>query len=229
MRKLEDKLIIDHNHPLYKAKWKTLGDNRWNGAYYYSKEIVKYFIPNVNTDRAWVTIRLNDMTVHPDHAIVFIHNNRNPNYYEYLRNYKDCVLVCSLPSTAENMLFFSDKVIYLPLSVPVNVIKRYRVKEKTKEMAFAGRMVKISKGYHAPVPKECDILSGMPQPQLLREMTKYKKIYATGRTAIQAKILGCEIGVHDHRYPDPRFWKVIDSLEAAKMLQKELDKIDDNN
>lgn len=226
MKKLEDKIIIDHNHPLYKAKWKTLGDNKWNGAYYYSKEIVKYFIPNINTDRAWVTIRLNNMTVHPDHAIVFIHNNRNPNYYEYLKNYKDCVLVCGLPSTADNMRFFSDKVIYLPLSVPVYSVKRYRVKEKTKEMAFAGRMVKISKSYHAPIPSSCDILSGMPQSQLLREMAKYKKIYATGRTAIQAKILGCEIGVHDPHFPDPRFWKVIDSFEAAKMLQKELDKID---
>lgn len=221
-------MIIDHNHPLYKAKWKTLGDNRWNGAYYYSQEIVKYFIPNVKTDRNWVTIRLNDMTVHPDHAIVFIHNNRNPNYYEYLRNYKDCILVCSLWNTVANLQLIGgpEKVIYLPLSVRVKNVERYRVKEKTKEMAFAGRMVKISKHYHAPVPKECDILSGMPQYRLLQEMAKYKKIYATGRTAIQAKILGCEIGVHDQRFPDPSVWKVIDSLDAAKMLQREIDKID---
>lgn len=219
-------MIIDHNNILYKAKWKTLGDNKYNGAYYYSKEIVKYFIPNVKTDRNWVTIRLNDMQVHPDHAIVFIHNNRNPNYYEYLRNYKDCILVCSLPSTADNMRFFSDKVIYLPLSVPINSVKKYQVKEKTKEMAFAGRMIKISKSYHAPVPKECDILTGMCQSRLLRAMAPYKTIYATGRTAIQAKILGCKIGVHDPHFPDPNFWKVVDSLEAAKILQEEVDKID---
>lgn len=219
-------MIIDHNHPLYKAKWKTLGDNRWNGAYYYSREIVKNIIPNVKTDRNWVTIRLNDMKHHPDHAIVFIHNNRNPNYYEYLKNYKDVVLVCGLPRTVDNLRFYSDKVIYLPLSVDVKNVKRYRVKEKTKEMAFAGRLVKISKAYHAPVPKECDILTGMTQPKLLRAMAPYKKIYATGRTAIQAKILGCEIGVHDPNFQDPEFWRIIDNKEAAVLLQKELDIID---
>ena len=40
----------------------------------------------------------------------------------------------------------------------------------------------------------------------------------TGRTAIQAKILGCEIGVHDTRYPDPSIWKIVDNKEAAKMV-----------
>ena len=44
-------MIIDHNHPDYKAKWKTLGEDKYNGAYYYSKEIVKNIIPNVKTDR----------------------------------------------------------------------------------------------------------------------------------------------------------------------------------
>ena len=83
--------------------------------------------------------------------------------------------------------------------------------------------------YHAPVPKECDILTNMPQDKLLHEMAKYKKVYCTGRTAIQAKILGCEIGVHDPNFPDPRVWKVIDNKDAAKILQKELDKIDGVN
>ena len=110
-------MIIDHTHPLYASKWRVLGENRYNGAYYYSKEIVKNIIPNVKTDRNWITIRLKDMTEHPDHSIIFIHNNRNPNYYEYLKDYKDCVLVCGLPSTAENLRFFSDKIIYLPISI----------------------------------------------------------------------------------------------------------------
>jgi hypothetical protein len=66
----------------------------------------------------------------------------------------------------------------------------------------------------------------MPQSKLLREMAKYKKIYATGRTAIQAKILGCEIGVMDVRFRDPSVWKVVDNLEAAKMLQQMINEID---
>lgn len=216
-------MIIDHNHPLYKKKWQTLGDNKYNGAYYYSKDIVKHIIPNVKTDRNWVTIRLPEMKNHPDHAIVFIHNNRNPNYYEYLKDFKDCILVCGLPQTAEIMKFFSDKVIYLPLSVDVKSVEKYKLKKKTKEMAFAGRTVKL---FHAPIPKGCDILTGMSQTKLIQAMAPYKKIYATGRTAIQGKILGCEIGVHDSRFPNPDFWKVVDCSEAVKILQYEIDRID---
>ena len=217
-------MIIDHNHPDYKAKWETLGDDRWNGAYYYSKEIVENIIPNVKTDRNWVTIRLANNKEHPDHSIVFIHNNRNPNYYEYLRNYKDCILVCGLPSTAENVSFFG-KSIYLPLSVDVKYVEQFKVAEKTKEAAFAGRKVKLAYATTS-MPKNVDILTGMQQDELLKEMAKYKKIYATGRSAIQAKILGCEIGVMDVRFRDPRVWKVIDNLEAAKMLQEMIDEID---
>ena len=220
-------MIIDHTHPLYAAKLRSLGEDKYNGAYYYSKEIVKNIIPNVKTDRNWVTIRLANYKDHPDHSIVFIHNNRNPNYYEYLRNYKDCILVCGLPSTVENMKFFG-KAIYLPLSVDVENVKKYR-SLKFKDSAFAGRLIKISKAYHAPVPKECDILTGMSQPKLLKEMAKYRKIYATGRTAIQAKILGCEIGVHDPNFPDPSIWKVIDNRQSARLLQQMLDEIDGVN
>ena len=217
-------MIIDHNHPDYKAKWQTLGEDKYNGAYYYSKEIVKNIIPNVKTDRNWVTIRLADNKEHPDHSIVFIHNNRNPNYYEYLRNYKDCILVCSLPSTAENVGFFG-KAIYSPLSVDVKAVEKYRVKNKTKESAYAGRSVKLNYATSS-LPKDIDILCNMPQSQLLREMAKYKKIYATGRTAIQAKILGCEVESHDVRFRDASIWKVLDNFEASKMLQKMLDEID---
>ena len=39
-------------------------------------------------------------------------------------------------------------------------------------------------------------------------------------------MLGCEIGVHDPNFPDPRIWKVIDNRDAAKMLQDMLNEID---
>lgn len=218
-------MIVDHTHPIYREKRKSLKNgNQYNGAYYYSVEIVKNIIPNVKTDRNWVTIRLADQPI-PDHSIVFIHNNRNPNYYEFLKQYKDLILVCGLEKTVENMQFFG-KAIYLPLSVDVSQVSKYKVKKKTKDQAFAGRLIKISKMYHAPVPKECDILSNMSQTRLLKEMAKYKTIYATGRTAIQAKILGCEIKAHDPNFPDPRVWRIVDNKDAAKMLQYELDKID---
>lgn len=218
-------MIIDHTHSLYAKKRNTMNeDGKHNGAYYYSKEIVKNIIPNVKTDRNWITIRLPEMTDHPDHSIIFIHNNRNPNYYTYLKDYKDCILVCSLPKTAENMRFYG-KAIYLPLSVDVESVKKYRVKNKTKEIAYAGRKLKLNYTNNR-VPQGVDILSGMSQSKLLREMAKYEKIYASGRTAIQAKILGCEVLPHETNYPDSRFWKVVDNFEAAEMLQKMIDEID---
>ena len=221
-------MILDHTEPNYVKKRNSLVEgNKFNGAYYYSREIVKNIIPNVKTDRNWITVRLADTPI-PEHSIVFIHNNRNPNYYEFLRKYKDLILVCGLERTVENMQYFG-KAIYLPLSIDVSYVKRFRVEEKTKEMAFAGRLIKISKMYHAPVPKECDILTNMPQHRLLQAMADYKKVYCTGRTALQAKVLGCEIGVHDPNFPDPRIWKVIDNRDAAKMLQDILNEIDGVN
>lgn len=214
-------MIIDHNHPEYKKRRNRQGFGKYNGAYYYSKDIVKYIIPNIKTDRNWVTVRMEDIPI-PDHSIVFIHNNRNPNYYEYLSKYDDVVLVTSIQNTYDNMTLFSNKVILLPLSVNVKSIEHYKVKEKTKDLAFAGRRLKINNR----VPKECDILTDMPQTQLIKEMAKYKKIYAVGRTALQAKILGCKIGVYDNMYPDPNIWKIVDCSQAVKILQKELDKID---
>ena len=221
-------MILDHTEPNYVKKRNSLVEgNKFNGAYYYSREIVKNIIPHVKTDRNWVTVRLADTPI-PEHSIVFIHNNRNPNYYEFLRNYKDLILVCGLERTVDNMQYFG-KAIYLPLSIDVQYVKKFRVEEKTKEMAFAGRLIKISKMYHAPVPKECDILTNMSQHRLLQAMADYKKVYCTGRTALQAKVLGCEIGVHDPNFPDPRIWKVIDNRDAAKILQDILNEIDGVN
>ena len=218
-------MIIDHTHPLYaKKRNRLINGDKYNGAYYYSKEIVKNIIPNVKTDRNWITIRLPEMKDHPDHSIVFIHNNRNPNYYEYLRAYKDCILVCGLPSTAENVSFFG-KSIYLPLSVDVKAVEKYRVKEKTKDKAYAGRSIKLAYATSS-MPKDIDILCDMPQSKLLREMAKYKTIYSTGRTAIQAKILGCHVESHDTRFQDASIWKIFDNRDAAKMLQEMLDEID---
>ena len=221
-------MIIDHTNTIYAKKRNSMKNgNQYNGAYYYSKEIVKNIIPNVKTDRNWITIRLPEMQDHPDHSIIFIHNNRNPNYYEYLKDYKDCILVCSLPSTAENLSYFG-KTIYLPLSVDVDYVKKFRVKEKTEDIAYAGRASKLQY-FNNRVPKNTPVLTNMCQSKLLKEMAKYKRIYASGRTAIQAKILDCEVLPHETNFPDTRFWKVIDNKDAAKMLQKMLDEIDGVN
>lgn len=212
-------MIIDHNHELYRQKWARIGVNRFNGAFYYSQEITRNIIPNVETDRNWMTINIPGLGL--NHSIVFVHNNLHPEHYEWLKAYDDLVIVCGVPETAERMSYIG-KTIYLPLSVDVEEVEKYK-REKDKGTAFAGRS---AKRIDMNLPKKIDIIEGMPREEMLQEMARYKTIYAVGRTAIEARVLGCRLRAYDPRFPDTSFWKVLDNKDAAKMLQEKLDEID---
>lgn len=202
--------ILSHESPEY--IWKNP-----NGACEYSKEIVKYFIPNIKTDRNWVTINIKGHAF--NHSIVFIHNNLNPVIYEWLKNYDDLILVCSLPETVEKVRDYGYPIL-VPLSIPVEEVKKYRVEKKTKAKAYAGR-----KGKYAAVnARNCDRLEDIPREELLARMAEYHYVYAVGRTALEAKVLGCRILRYDPRFPDTTMWKVLDTMDAVKILQEELDK-----
>lgn len=212
--------IIDHTYPSYIKVWSRLKDDRFNGAYYYSQEIVKNIIPRINTDRKWFTV--NCTTEPADHSIIFIHDNKNPTRtYSWIEHYKDVILVCGVPQTMDKVSHLGVPI-YLPLSVDVRALQKYKTL-KTKDCAYAGRWSKC-KGCH--IPSKCEYLHGMDRNRLLTEMAKFKKIYAVGRTAIEAKALGCEIGAYDPRFPDPSIWKVRDNLEMVPLLQKVIDDID---
>lgn len=212
--------IIDHNDQRYRSRWDRANVNRFNGAFYYSKEIVRNIIPRVKTKRSWITVNTYGKPA-CSHSIVFIHNNLHPEHYSWLANYRDVVLVCGVPETCKKVAHLG-KTIYLPLSVDVRRVRRY-MRDKDKEAAFAGRTTKLN---GLTLPEDCEIIGDLPRTKLLPEMARYKKIYAVGRTAIEAKILGCEIGVYDPRFPDPDIWEVLDNREAAEILQRELNKID---
>lgn len=214
-------MIIDHTHPAYIQKWNRLSQaGKQNGAYYYSKEIVKNIIPNVKTDRNWITV--NVQGVGCDHAIVFIHNNLHPENYEWLSKYKDLILVCGIPETVEKVAHLG-KAIYLPLSIDVDEVKKYKAEKIKGSVAFAGRK---SKRKDWEVPSGVDLLEGMTREQLLYAMARYETIYAVGRTAIEAKCLGCKLKAYDERFPKVSRWKVVDNKAAAKMLQEMIDEID---
>lgn len=215
-------MIIDHTHPAYIRKWQNAGLNQFNGAYYYSQEIVENIIPNIETSRNWITINVKGVGC--DHAIVFIHNNKYPSNYEWLHyyGYKDLVLVCGIPETVEKVAHLG-KAIYLPISVDVDYVKQFRVEEKTKGTAFVGRPAK-RKGL--TLPDDIDCLEGLPREELLKRMAEYKTVYAVGRCAIEAKILGCKLKAYDPRFPKVSRWKILDNKDAVSMLQEELDRID---
>lgn len=202
---------ITHLSPRYK-------NTKPNGALMYSREIVKYFIPSVKTKRHWITVNTGQGY---DNSIVFVHDNVNTQKYAFHKNFKNVLLVCSQKRTMEKVKDYGTPV-YLPLSVDVEYVKTFRKDEKTKGKCYAGRKGKIQSGNVMGVPR----LEDLSYDTLLTEMADYQKVYAVGRTAIEAKILGCEVLPYDVRYPDPSIWQVIDSREGAKMLQEILERID---
>lgn len=198
-----------------------------NGAYYYSKEIVENIIPLVKTDRPWDTLGMKGVGS-LDHAIVFIHHNLNfGTTYKWLRKYKDLVLIASSWTTYANAQDAGHKVIFLPLSIDVDYVKKFKA-DKTKKACYAGNRWKFkTDDILKYVPDGVDFPpKDLPREELLRFMAPYKQCYAIGRCAIEAKVLGCEIKVCDSRYPDPKFWRVLGNRDAAKRLQEELDKVD---
>lgn len=215
-------MIIDHTNPKYIEKCKRIGNSRFNGAYYYSKEIIEYFIPRIKTNRNWVTLNIEGECV--DDAIVFIHNRLHPEWYEWLSDYKNLILVCAAKENADRLSYLGE-TIYLPLSVDVKYVRQF-IKPKDKEVAYVGRREKLREIKGSVIPKGIPIIGGVPRVQLLNEMARYKKIYAVDRTAIEGKILGCEILPYEPNYPDPGFWKILDSSDAAEILEEKLREID---
>lgn len=210
--------IYNHNTPAYRLK-APMARNLRNGAYFYSKEICDNILPLIRTERPIVTI--NDRVSCEDDAIVFIHNNIHPENYDWMADYNNLILVCGVPDTCPKVEHLG-KAIYLPLSVDVEYVKQF-ANQKIYDIAFAGRRSKAD-GY--TFEKGTVYLSGMNRELLLSQMAKFKRIYAVGRCAIEAKILGCEILPYDERFPDPNFWQVIDNKDAARILQEKLDEID---
>lgn len=210
-------MIYDHTDPEYAKTLEQQGLERYNGAYYYSVEIVRNIIPNVSTDRNWVTV--NQFGHCFDHSIVFIHNNRYLDAYTWLRQYRDLVLVCGVPSTCQKVAHLGVPV-YLPLSVDVAEVSRYR-RPKTRDTAYFGRPMKA-----VNLPDGTDVIGGVPREEMLEQMAGYRRVYAVGRCAIEARVLGCEVLPYDPRYPNPDVWKVLDNAEAAVILQRLLDEAD---
>ena len=212
-------LIVDHNCRAYREKRSLAGNNKWNGAYYYSKEIVDNIIPIMETDRNWITINVPGHAY--DHSIVFIHNNLFPDLYSWLSSYEDLILVCGIPETCGKVSHLGMPIC-LPLSVDVEYVKQFRC-EKIYDTAFVGRCPK-RKGI--TFPDGTHIIEGLPRVELLKMMAKFRKVYAVGRTAIEAKVLGCEVLPYDPRFPKPERWKILDNKDAAGILQTQIDQID---
>lgn len=222
------RVITSVNNPDYKAL-RRICDNRGthNGAYYYSLEIEKNIAPLIETNRPIDTLSMRGVGS-ANHAIVFLHHNINHDRtYKWLKKYDDLVLVASSWATYEWAQQAGYKVIYLPLSIDVSYVEKFST-AKTKKACYAGNKWDFKlKDIHELVPEDVDFPpANLERDELLKFIAPYKKCYAIGRCALEAKVLGCKLGVCDSRYPKTSYWEVIDNKEAAKKLQHELDQLD---
>lgn len=216
-------MIINHEHPESVKLRSKLGNDAFNGALYYSQEITKFFIPTIKTDRGWNTIRAGKVC--EDHSIVFVHDIfHGVQRYEYTLPYKDIVYVVSTPWNVKEFEPYG-KVIYLPLSVDTEYVKQFE-REKDREICFVGRREWIRGADVIKLPDGIDYLSNIPRELLLSKLGRFRKVYATCRCAIEAKVLGCDILPYHPAFPDPSIWEVFDSRDAAKILQEKLNEID---
>lgn len=217
----------DLNYIAYCKIFHPNGSGAYNGAYYYSKEIVKNIIPNVKTWRPWDTLGMKFLGS-ADYAIVFIHHNINHDkVYSWLRKYKDLVLVCSTPITHEWAKTMPNcHAVFLPLSVDVGYVEQFKT-DKTKDICYMGNRWAFKRQYEDKLPPNVDFPPpNMPREELLKWVAPYRKCYAIGRCAIEAKILRCEILPFYPVFQNPDYWKIMSNQEAAQLLQSQLDKID---
>lgn len=220
--------IIGIDNVQYRAYRKTFAGGKHNGAYYYAKEIEENIVPLVKTDRNWDLLGMK-FTQHYSHSIVFIHHCLDwDRVYPWLAKLKDPILVVSTYPTLEWAQSKGYKAIFLPLSVDVEYVKKFSAK-KTKNACYAGNRWAFKKEQEDKhLPKDLDFPpADLERDDLLRFMAPYKKCYAIGRCALEAMVLGCKIMPFlMDRYPDPKYWKILDNRDAAKILQDELNKID---
>lgn len=219
---------ITHLNKNYPDKIALNNWRKFNGAYYYSVEIVKNMIPLIETKRSFVTI--NTGKAH-NHAIVFIHNNiRSEVTYDYLHRYKDLIMVCGLKETQQRLAYYFPEhtVIYLPLSVDIDYLKQFFIPfdKKPYDKCYAGRFGKFSDSGDPLAMFKVKMLTNMPREELLPEMAKYRYVYAVGRCAIEAQVLGCQIINYDKRFPANVKWEVHDNKEMAKVLNQMIKAID---
>ena len=220
--------IVDHTDRDYVALRKMLNTGKYNGAYYYSQEIVKNIIPNVKTDRPWNTLGMRSLGLQRD-AIVFLHHNLNwEKVYGWMKGrYKNNIFVVNTQDTYNYIKSQGWPVIFLPLSIDVEYVQQFKTK-KTKEVCHTGnRWSFIRQELKDNIPANVDYPpDDLPREELLKFVAPYRKCYAIGRCALEALALGCEIMPFYHKWMEPSYWKLLSNQNAAVLLQKALGDIE---
>ena len=221
-------IIVSSNHPQYVARRNALPPtDRFNGAYYYSKDLENLVCPLLETKRPINLLGMKSCGG-VDGMIVFVHQYvdvaRN---YAWLKQFNNLIIVSS-DHRADRILRHLGKVVHLPLSVDTVEIAKHRVERKDQYACYYGNPWGFKRQeIHELVPPEVHRFGTMPREKAWDVIAHYQYCYAIGLCALEAQQLGCKLRQSRYRYPNPaRSFPVLDCRDAAKMLQKALDLID---
>lgn len=190
--------------------------NKNSGAYHYAFEVENNILPKIKKKVFIVTAGATLYKSHeiPNHAIVICHDNRyTKRSYRHLLN-KDILWICSKKSTVETLESYGEKAAYIPLSIDTKLVKKYIRKKKTKDIAYVGNPWSFKRDYLNSLPDNIDQLNGMDRIDLLKSMSKYKRIIAEGRCLMEAQILGAECEVPKYKEHEAVFVKPFDNKDA---------------
>lgn len=165
-----------------------------------------------------------------NHAIVFIHHCINwADAYDWLDKYKDQIYIVSTKPSFEWFVEQGKKTILLPLSIDVDYVSQFKT-VKTKKACYAGNRWSFKREDEKNnIPPDVDFPPrNIPRDELLKFISRYEELYAIGRCALEGMVLGCKIKPFYHVYPDPSYWKVLDNKDAATLLQRALDMVEED-
>lgn len=195
-------IILGTQSPKYKRWWLRQGDGRFNGAYWYAKEIEDIILPEIKSNAFINTVAV---AIHlpyqiPIGAFVVAHDNHQTiQRYRKLFN-KGITWICSLDTTQMVLEQAGEKTAFIPLSVDSEYVSQFETTEKTEGTAFFGNSWGFKQKYLNELKKggEVAILSKAPRHDLLAKVAKYENVIAEGRCAIEAQMLGCNVTAPDY-------------------------------
>lgn len=211
------------NETEYK-KWRnSLKSGQFNGAYFYAKEIEDIILPKLEGDFFinTVAVQLYEPKQIPDGAIVVAHDNYHTveRYSPYFG--KNITWICSKYDAYFKLMGRGERAVLVPMSVDTEYVRKVAGKpRKTLDTGFFGnawdfKESEMTKLYTQGV----ELISNLTREEALKRMAKFKTMYAEGRCAIEATVLGCDVKLIE--YPDfpAEPVQVLDSRDVIDLWQ----------
>lgn len=164
----------------------------------------------------------------PDNCIVFVHSNNALDRYDYLLKYKNIVLVCSTNHSKQELIAKGHRqVIYVPLSIDTEYLAKFKSETKSGTIACGNVWAFTSDTKNYFRSKGIPHYHDLQRDELLALMGQSERVYAIGRTAMEAIYLGAEVIQPEKEYPVEKYTTYYTQDDAIKMMQEQLDNLEE--